>query len=372
MKVVLDARPLQSASGARGIGRYVRELARHLPGTGEVEETFLLLDAGRPSPLGLPEGKGLTPMKVRRPPGPAVIVDRMSVIREVEESGAEIFHATYLPPPRLPQCVSTVMTVHDLTPLQVPGSVPFKAGLVFRMAFAGARRCRRIVVPSQATADAVERLLGIPSPRITVTHLGVDTDRFDASKLTAEPLIQGRYLLHVGGFDATKNLSLLLDVMERLAARPDCADVRLAVVGDGGDKALAFVREATRRGLDEQLVLPGRLEDQALAGAYAGAQLFLFPSRAEGFGLPVLEAQAAGCPVLAADAASLPEVLGDAGRLLSPDDPDLWASEAQALLSHPEERQAMREAGLQRARRFSWAATAARTVEAYRLARGAA
>ena len=371
MQVILDARPLQSASGGRGIGRYVRELARHLPGVDGVEEVRLLLDGRRPDPRELPEADGLRPVVMDRPPGPQFIIDRLRRIPESVVRGADVFHSTYLPPPRLPAAVATVMTVHDLTPLQFPRAVPRRAGIVFRVAFAGARRCDRVLVPSQSTAGAVRRLLGIPSERIRVTPLGVDAELFDGREDGIEPPFEGRYLLHVGGFDPTKNLGLLLEVMTRLRDLSSCEDLRLVVVGDGGGRSADFRREIAARGLERRVVLPGRLEDAALARAYAGAELFLFPSLAEGFGLPPLEAQAAGCPVLAAAASSLPEVVGKGGRLLPPDDPEGWARTVGELLEQPGERRRMGEAGREHARRFSWTATARATVRAYREARDA-
>ena len=373
MKVILDARPLQSASGGRGIGRYVRELARHLPGTGGVDQVLLLLDGRRRAPLDLPDGNGLKPLTLRRLPGPAVLMDRLLRFREIEESGAEIFHATYLAPPQhLPDRMATVMTVHDLNPLLVPGSVPPRAATVFRMAFKGAPGCGRVVVPSHATARAVQGNLGVPRERIVVTHLGVDAASFGTEDTGATPPAEGRYLLHVGGFDPTKNLGLLLDLMERLGAVPSCADLRLVVVGEGGKRGKAFARQADSRGLRDRILLPGRLDDGALAAAYAGAELFLFPSTSEGFGLPALEAQAAGCPVLAADASSLPEVVGDAGRLLPPDDPEAWSRSVQEVLERSEVRREMSETGRRRAAQFTWAATAEATARAYREAHEAA
>jgi glycosyltransferase involved in cell wall biosynthesis len=364
LRVVLDARPLQSGSGRRGIGRYVRELARHLPGTDGVERVYLLLDSTRAPALELPEGPGVVPLPVARPPGPAVLTDRLRAIPGLRGLGARVFHATYLPPPRLSAPMATVMTVHDLTPLQFPGSVPWKAGLVFRWTYARARTCRLVLVPSRATARALRERLGIPAERIRVTHLGVDARRF-GDDAPAESAFAGRYLLHVGGFDGTKNLEILLDVLERLDDE-ETRDVRLIVVGDGGEAARRFAESSRRRGLEPRVELPGRLDDAGLGSAYAGAQIFVFPSRAEGFGLPALEAQAAGCPVLAADAASLPEVLGDAGRLLPVDDPEAWAREIRELLQRPEERRSLGEAGRRRARAFTWSATAAATVAAYR------
>jgi glycosyltransferase involved in cell wall biosynthesis len=367
--VALDARPLQTASGGRGIGRYVRELAPRLARRPEVDRLLLHLDARRPDPPGLPGGPHLRPVRTAGLPGPASLTDRLAPSRELMDEGTEIYHATFLPPPRLPAGVATVLTVHDLIPLMASGSVPPRAALVSRLAFAGAAACDRIVAVSRYTARTVQDHLGLPPERILVTHLGVDSKTFTPGPAPTCPPLEGSYLLHVGGFDPEKNLELLLDVAQRLAADPGGDVPRLVVAGDGGARASLFAARVRRRGLEGWVHLSGRLPEGSLAAAYAGATLFLFPSRQEGFGLPPLEAMSCGCPVLASRAASLPEVVGEAGVLLPPDDPSAWAEAVRRLMADPGRRRALSEAGRRRAARFTWEATASATIRAYREAR---
>jgi glycosyltransferase involved in cell wall biosynthesis len=256
------------------------------------------------------------------------------------------------------------MTVHDLVPLLVPGAVPRRAALVFRLAFGAARECERVITVSRFTAAGVCEHLGLPPARVAVTPLGVDLARYSGPGGARCPSGARPYLLHVGGFDQEKNLEMLLRVMEGIAGDPPGPE--LVVAGEGGERARAFQAEAARRGLAGRVRLAGRLGEEALAEAYAGALLFLFPSRWEGFGLPPLEAMAAGCPVVCSGAASLPEVVGEAGVLLPPDRPERWIQTVRRLLADPEERDALSRAGRERASRFTWEATAERTVRAYR------
>jgi len=140
-------------------------------------------------------------------------------------------------------------------------------------------------------------------------------------------------------------------------------DLRLVLVGDekrGGDE----VRTAIERlGLERRVEFAGYVEHEGLASLYRGAACLVFPSRYEGFGLPVLESMASGTPVVASRAGALPEVAGDAAVLVEPGDPEALAEGIQQALG---DRERLVAAGLERARRFTWSETARRTLEVYR------
>jgi alpha-1,3-rhamnosyl/mannosyltransferase len=121
-----------------------------------------------------------------------------------------------------------------------------------------------------------------------------------------------------------------------------------------------------RLDLGDRLVLTGFAGDEALGGWYSAADLVAFPSRYEGFGLPLLEAMACGAPVLASSAAALPEVGGDAAAYVDPDDEAGWAEALRTLLQDTGTRDRMRRAGLERAAGFSWDDTARQTWDVYR------
>jgi glycosyltransferase involved in cell wall biosynthesis len=135
------------------------------------------------------------------------------------------------------------------------------------------------------------------------------------------------------------------------------------LVGDekrGGDE----VRSAVRRlGLERRVELAGYVEHEGLASLYRGAACLVFPSRYEGFGLPVLEAMASGTPVVATTAGAVPEVAGEAAILVEPGDP---AALAEGIGQALADRERFVAAGLERARQFSWAEAARRTLAVYR------
>jgi glycosyltransferase involved in cell wall biosynthesis len=210
-----------------------------------------------------------------------------------------------------------------------------------------------LAISERTKRDLIEHY-GIPERKIVVTPLGVDpTFRPNGTTPDGPP-----YALFVGGIQPRKDP---LTAIEALALAD--GDLRLVLVGDekrGGDE----VRTAIERlGLERRVELAGYVEHEGLASLYRGAACLVFPSRYEGFGLPVLESMASGTPVVASRAGALPEVAGDAAVLVEPGDPEALAEGIRQALG---DRERLVAAGLERARRFTWSETARRTLEVYR------
>jgi alpha-1,3-rhamnosyl/mannosyltransferase len=235
---------------------------------------------------------------------------------------------------------AAVVTVHDLS-FERDALVMSRADrLVFRTLVPRAvRRARRVLTVSERTRRDLEELYRVPTEKIVVTPNGVDP-RF------APGGTPGRYALLVGAIQARK------DPLAALAAAHE-AGLRLVVVGPEKEQQLA---SALRDGGAE---LRGYVDDEELARLYREAAVLLFPSRYEGFGLPVLEAMASGTPVVATEDEAVREVAGDAALYATP--AGLGSAVKRALA----ERSRLAAAGLERARRFTWAATARKTLEAY-------
>jgi len=159
-----------------------------------------------------------------------------------------------------------------------------------------------------------------------------------------------------------KNLGALLRAFERLAARID--DVELVLVGGRGWRSAELERTLAAVG-ERRVWITGFVSDAELAELYAGAACFAFPSFAEGFGLPVLEAMASGAPVVTGDRTSLPEVAGDAALLVDPDDDTALEDALERVLSRPELAAELSRRGLARSAGFTWEACALATRAAY-------
>ena len=281
-------------------------------------------------------------------------------------------HVPYLAPPVL--APETVVTVHDLIPLALP---VYGAGrgqaLYFRLVRLGLRRARTLIADSEWTRADLQRLAGAPPDRVHVIPLGVD-ERFrpgdQAARAAARQRLglPDRFALFLSTRDLRKNLAVAL------AAWPAvwrACGLPLVVAGRAprkGSRVYVDWFADLEAGAAEWLRVFGPVDERDKPDLYRAADVFVFPSRYEGFGLDPLEAMASGVPVVVANATSLPEVVGDAGRLLPPDEPAAWADAVSAIAGDRGLAADMRERGIARAAGFTWARTAERTHAVYRQA----
>jgi glycosyltransferase involved in cell wall biosynthesis len=260
-----------------------------------------------------------------------------------------------------------VVTVHDLIALRLGTNHPGLSTWLRRRHFPPLLRARGLIFISEYSRQDFLSAFDYPESRTCVIPHGVSpafAPRDRAASRRALGLEPGRpVLLHVGSEERRKNVETLLDAIARLVRqRPDLLLLRVGGPSTRGRRRIA------RHGLERHVrYLPGLSEDQ-LAAAYSAADLFVFPSFFEGFGLPVLEAMRAGCPVVAARATSIPEVTGDAALLVDPQDAPALADAIDAVLDDPARRVALARAGLARAAPFTWNRTAQQTADAYRRA----
>lgn len=266
-----------------------------------------------------------------------------------------------------------VVTIHDLNFIGHGAAMPpAKRRVLGAFVRWSAQRADHVITVSEFSRRELLAFLGPRfAPRITVTH--------EAGRATQPPLnpaecaavatrhgLRGPYVLAFSSSSPHKNVDRLLDAFNRLAPT-DPHD--LALVGH----LPASVRERILwPALRSRVVATGYVPDAAVLPLIAGADLFVFPSLYEGFGLPLLDAQACGVPVACAAAGALPEVAGDGAVLFDPHSPDAIAATLTRVLTDRELRATLRERGVRNAARFSWARTARETLAVYaRVAGGA-
>jgi len=227
-----------------------------------------------------------------------------------------------------------------------------------------------VMADSAATRVDLMRLFGVGAERITVVYPGVTgafrtfaTDILDKFR---RRVMHGRpYFVHVGTLEPRKNLTRLVEAFAALK-RDIGIPHALALVGGKGwmyDGLLERVREL---GLDNDVVFPGFAAPEELPLWYAAAEALVYPSLYEGFGFPVVEAMACGTPVICSNVSSLPEVAGDAAVLVDPDDVRALTNSMRRVFDDRLFRQELVRRGLERARAFTWEATALGVQEAYR------
>lgn len=273
--------------------------------------------------------------------------------------------AHVLPPIHPP---ASLVTVHDLGYLHFPEAHPWQQRLYLEFSTRwNARAATHILADSQATKSDLENHYRTPSEKITVAYPGIDEtlapvrDRGAVEAVKAHYGISGDYFLYVGTLQPRKNLVRLVQAFAKVEMQNAKREIHLVLAGKRGWLFNELFDLVDHFGLRRRVLFPGYVADEDKAALLSGALVFVFPSLHEGFGLPVLEAQACGCPVITSTTSSLPEVAGDAALLVDPEEPSAIAAAMQRTAAEPGVREALIERGLRNVRRFSWE-TCARTA----------
>jgi glycosyltransferase involved in cell wall biosynthesis len=237
-----------------------------------------------------------------------------------------------------------------------------------------ARRARRVIAISESTKRDVVTRLGVSPDQVDVVYCGVEKilrplPVAEVTRFRQERALPDRFILFLGTLEPRKNVQTLVRAYSQWRkAEHDIP--KLVVAGGKGwyyDRIFAEVESLDLAG---DVIFPGYVTQQELPLWYNAAQLFVYPSRFEGFGLPVLEAMACGTPVITTNVASLPEVAGDAALLVSPDDEAQLVEAMRRTLGDKSLRQEMVAKGLAQSTQFTWARTAHQTLKTYERALG--
>jgi glycosyltransferase involved in cell wall biosynthesis len=284
-------------------------------------------------------------------------------------NGVTLFHATEHLLPKLTRARS-VFTLHDTAYLLFPQYhlLQNRLYLTVMMPRFLARADAVITVSENTRRDAL-RFYRLDPAKVHVIPEGVEP-RFQPennpqqrAEIKKRYGLPDRFILCVSTIEPRKNLPLLLEAYTAL--RPQCPNVGLVIAGGKGWLYESFFEHLRSLGLESQITLTGYVPEADLPGLINCAEVFTYPSKFEGFGLPPLEAMACGVPVVCSNASSLPEVVGDAGILLPPDDVRGWVEALTHVLTDPTFHADLRARGLARARQFSWETAARQTWAVY-------
>ncbi len=296
------------------------------------------------------------------------IVDPLALPRLARKTGCNVVHGTKQTlPPRLP--CPAVATIHDICPHLFPETFPKASGEWLRRSTESAiERADHLIAVSQNTRKDLVEHLGVAPDRVTVVGHGIH-ERFatphaatDIAAMRGRLDLPERYLLTVGTIQPRKNVDIVLDALDRLAAggRTIPPLVLVGRVGWMSDDVLA------RAEASPHVLRRGEVPEADLPLLYAGADVFVSPSSYEGFGFTWAEAMACGTAVIAGTGSSCDEVIGDAGILLEPRNVEAVADAIDGLVTDDVAREALAQAGHERALQFTWDACARATRDVYR------
>jgi len=353
---------------AAGINSYIYNLLRHLPSVGNQHRYTVFLGDKR-SRRAFPKMK--TKMTSMPTSNPMVRIFWEQTLQPMQllKEGIDLLHSLAFVQPIFLPCAG-IITIYDLSFVLFPERLHPLRRLYLRWGTQrSARKAQGIIAISGSTKQDIVRLLGIAERKVSVVPCGVD-DHFRPMKnqqvlddFRRKRRLPEQMILFVGTIEPRKNLITLLRGYALL--REKFQPPPLVIGGPKGwhHQEVFFVAE--QLGLQEDVLFPGYISQEELALWYNAAELFIYPTLYEGFGLPPLEAMACGTPVIISNTSSLPEVVGGAGILVSPESVEEIAEAMQRLLTDHSLRAEMRTRGLDRAREFSWHKAAQQTVKVY-------
>lgn len=373
MRIAFDATAIPDSRAGAGI--YIFSLVRALARVDRDNEYHVFAKPEHAEEFGaLGPNFALVPVpplsSARR-----LVWEQTALPRAVHRLGADVLHSPHYTMPLalggpLGGGVRRVVTFHDMTYFLMPELHPrFHRRFFPPMMRAAARRADRILAVSESTRGDITRLLGVAPARV-VTTLEAAGPLFRpapagevAEACSRFGLTPGGFLLYVGVLEPRKNVPRLLQAYAQIAGR--FPDVPLVIAGKKGWMYDAIFAQVTALGLTGRVVFTGYVPEADLPRLYAGARAFAYPSRYEGFGLPVLEAMACGTPVVTSDVSSMPEVAGEAALLVGPDDVGALADALARVLSDDALAADLSRRGTLRAAGFSWERCARETRAVY-------
>ena len=352
-----------------GIATYWNALFEHLGAVAPATRyTVYFNDRAAMARAALPEG-----FRSRRLwPSTRWIEIPVSLPLELYRRPVDLLHAKTLAPAFCP--VPFVLTVNDLTWETNPEVFPPAIRLrLSKLVPRSAHRARLVLAVSEFTKKCLMEFYGLDERKIVVTYHGISSiyrpvqDPAALERIRVKYKLPERFVLYVGKIQARKNLPRLLAAFSSLV-RQGSLPHHLVLVGKRTWTSEETFASIDSLGLTSRVHVTGEVPLDELALLYAAAEVFVFPSLTEGFGLPPLEAMACGTPVISSNATSLPEVVGDAGVLIDPYDVDALARAILDVTSSERLRRELSEKGIARAATFSNRRMAELTHDAYEAA----
>jgi len=372
MRIALDVRKINDF----GIGTYIRNLIRHLPLVDD-ETLYFALCYAQDEALVRSLSPRCTPIRVSSPN--YSLVEHVGIPAALRRLKVQLFHSPHYVLPLFTPCPS-VVTIHDVIHLLFPQYLPSRfashyARFMIRRAL---DKAELVLTVSDSSKRDLLTFFEVSPDKIVVIPNGIDGSMTqglpvqELARVKERFQIFGRTALFVGNIKPHKNVERLIAAFAKVRENPEFSDLTLIVVGDEISKYPSLRRTVERHRVRGNVRFFGFVPELTLVALYKIADVFVFPSLYEGFGLPPLEAMANGTPVVTSNISSLPEVVGDAALTVDPYNIDQIALAIRAILTDRNLRTRLIADGYERAKQFSWQGSAIQVHRAYQRALGIA
>ena len=371
-KVCLDIRPAQTGAKHTGIGVYASELARAIQGLEHGLDIWYLVLANYPLPdFNLPPDRLICVWRPSKPERWHVAFDWFFLQKLLVNKGINLFHSLTLGTVYPANNLRVISTVHDLIPTLFPEDyvTSLDGKWLYQLKLRSICASNGLIAISEATKQDVLKHYHVSADKISVAYLAASSIYIPAG-LTVQNEFRERlrvpdsYILYLGGYSFRKNVPVLIQAFSQLKNLRH--HVKLVLAGgikSGPEEQLRSL--IAELGIQEDVVWLGHISERDLPILYSGAEIFVYPSIYEGFGLPVLEAMACGAPVITSNVSSLPEVAGDAAVLVDPHDKIGLTMAMRRILEDSSFHADLGRKGLSRSAAFSWDRCARQTVAVY-------
>ncbi|MBI5816512.1 MAG: glycosyltransferase family 4 protein [Nitrospinae bacterium] len=299
------------------------------------------------------------------------IWENVSLPLLLRKKGVNVFHGPAFMIPLLKGHVGTVVTIHDIVSFRMPHTIPTKYALYMQLLIRTVtKRAEMVITVSEFNKRELVELLNVPEKKIKVVHHGVSpqfkpaVSGIDKGALKSRFGINNRYMLFVSNLEPRKNLVRLMQAYDKVRETLN-GEYQLVICGKKGWLYKDILKTYEQLKGEGNIIITNYVNEADLLTLYQNADMFVFPTLYEGFGLPVLEAMACGAPVITSNVSSLPEIAGDAAELIDPLSVEAISGAMLKLAGSADLRRSMRENGLRQAAKFSWKETARRTLEVY-------
>jgi alpha-1,3-rhamnosyl/mannosyltransferase len=359
-RIGFDGRAL--ASPAAGMRRYTQELFGALA---RLDPSLTMVAVGASAQSIVPEGIERVDPASSLPTNLGWMFTGLPLT--ARRARVDAFHAPAYTTPLGIRPV--VVTIHDVSYARHPEWYPYKRDPVRRAFYRrSAVSADRIITDSAFSKAEIIAAYGVRPDSIDVVPLAAASSFAPGPVLPLPHRCPAHFILHVGDVHVRRNLEMVARALQAVRARNrSLHDVALVLAGVDRGAAEGLAHVSASAGGDTPLVwFAGAVDERALLALYRSAAMLVYPSRYEGFGLPLLEAMGCGVPVVAAAASSIPEVAGDAAMLLHPDNEAGWIDAIEQVLEDRAHANAMRSAGVARAAQYTWRRTAIETAAVYR------